>query len=156
MTVSERSDLPGTGAAGPADSGESRRWRKTLKRITNLKMVYIVSLLLLATLFVLAVFKPFATGASYTQISRQSLLHNPGEWILQFDLFNHEGHDVRYSIQILFGGNDYREDFVVKNGGKFTYIHHIPDADIGNGQVTYRIYKEDGSQPFEQATYYLK
>jgi hypothetical protein len=126
------------------------------RRITKLKIIFILSLMVLAALFVMAVFKPFASGGSYTEVSRQSLLQNQEEWIFQFDILNHEGGDVRYSIQMEFSGKDYREDFVVRDGGKFTYIHHIKQNTFASGQVSYRIYKENAKEPFETGTYYLK
>ena len=127
-----------------------------MRQISKLKIFYLLSLAILAVLFVLAVFKPFASGANYTEVGRQSLLKTQDEWILQFDILNHENKDVKYTIRILFSDKDYHEDFLVKNGGKFTYIHHINENTIGNGQVTYKIFKENADQPFEQATYYLK
>jgi hypothetical protein len=129
-----------------------------MKRMSKLKLFLIFSLIILAALFVLAVFKPFATGANYTEVARQSLLQTQNEWILQFDILNHEGKDVNYTIHILFSDKDniYSEDFVVRDGGKFTYIHHINKNTIGNGRVAYKIYKEKAEQPFEQGTYYLK
>jgi hypothetical protein len=127
-----------------------------MRKISRLQIVFIISLLVLAALFSIAVFKPFISGAAYTQVSRQSLLHNPGEWVMQFDIFNHEGRDILYTIRFQFSDHDYQEDFIVRDGGQYTYIHHIKDKDIGNGQVTYKIFKENADEPFEQATYHLQ
>jgi hypothetical protein len=127
-----------------------------MKKITKLQVFYIISLLILATLFVLAIFKPFASGSNYTQVSRQSLLQTQDEWIFQFDILNHEGHVVRYTIHFLFGGQDFHETFIVRDGGKFTYIHHIKKEDAGSGSVEYKLYKENSSEPIEEGSYYLK
>ena len=127
-----------------------------MKKITKLQVFYVISLLILATLFVLAIFKPFASGSNYTQVSRQSLLQTQDEWIFQFDILNHEGHVVRYTINFLFGDQDFHENFIVRDGGKFTYIHHIKKEDAGSGSVDYKLYKENSSEPIEQGSYYLK
>lgn len=129
---------------------------KTLRNVSKLKIFYILSLVILATLLIFAVFKPFAEGTTYTEIGRQSLLKTQDEWILQFDILNHEGRDVKYTIHTLVSGQDYQEDFMVRDGEKSTYIHHVNAGNIGNGQVTYRIYKENESSPVDQGTYYLK
>jgi hypothetical protein len=145
-----------------AAGGEKQRTQidpggtKAMRKITKLQIFYVVSLLILATLFVLAIFKPFASGSNYTQVSRQSLLQTQDEWIFQFDVLNHEGLDVRYTIHFLFGGQDYQENFMVRDGGKFTYIHHIRKENAGSGNVDYKLYKENSSEPIEQGTYYLK
>jgi hypothetical protein len=124
--------------------------------IPRLKIIYILSLAILAAILIMAVFKPFTTGSNYTEVARQSLLKTQDEWILQMDILNHEGKDVTYRIHILISDTDYHEDFVVRDGGKYTYVHHIKQNTLEDGRVDYRIYKEKDSEPFEQGVYYLK
>jgi hypothetical protein len=129
-----------------------------IQKIANskIKLLFIVSLLVLAVIIVFTIFKPLAAGEPYTEVSRQSLFKKEDQWILQFDILNHEGQDVKYAIQLSIDGKDYREAFVVRDNGKFTYIHHFKNADIGNGELIYRIYRENENRPLEQSTYYLR
>jgi hypothetical protein len=128
----------------------------SINKLTRFQLVYIISLVILVVVLIFAVLKPFASGGQYTEISRESLLNKDDEWILQFDISNHEGKDILYVLHTEIAGQDYQEAFMVKAEGKFTYIHHIKKADAGNQQVIYRIYKENESNPLEQGVYYLK
>lgn len=115
-----------------------------------------MSLVILAVLIVFTVFRPMATGGKYSEVSRESLLQTNQEWILQFDIVNHEGKDMRYIIDISVDGKLYRESCLINSGGLFTYIRQIRSSELTSGEVSIMIRKEGEDTPFEQKTYYLK
>ncbi len=124
--------------------------------MSKLRIFYIVSLVILALLIVFTVFRPMATGDQYSEVQRESLLQTEDEWIIQFDISNREGRDTQYTINVSLTDKQYNEQFLIKDGGLFTYIHHIRRNMVGTGEATFTIYKEGSDTPFEQATYHLK
>lgn len=124
--------------------------------MSKLRIFFVMSLVILAVLIVFTVFRPMATGGKYSEVSRESLLQTNQEWILQFDIVNHEGKDMRYIIDISVDGKLYRESCLINSGGLFTYIRQIRSSELTSGEVSIMIRKEGEDTPFEQKTYYLK
>jgi len=124
--------------------------------MSKLRIVYILSLVILAVLIVFTVFKPMTASGKYSEIQREQLLEAKDEWIIQFDIANREGKDTKYTINVSVAGEQYNEEFLIRDGGIYTYIHHIPHNVVGTGEVGVTIYKEGENTPFEQTTYYLK
>ncbi len=124
--------------------------------MSKLRIIYIVSLMILAVLIGFTVFRPMATGGAYTEVQKEQLLETESEWIIQFDIINHEGRDQNYTINVLVGEKAYTDSVLIRDGAKFSYIHHIPRHIITDGVVSLTIYKEGEATPFEQATYHLK
>ncbi len=123
--------------------------------MSKFRIVYIISLLLLGALVVFTVFRPMATGEKYSEVGREHLLQTEDEYIVEFDIMNHEGKVTNYLITALINGQQYDTPVSIKDGRKFTYIYHIyPDQSTGGG-VSFTIYKEGEDTPFEQITYYL-
>ena len=124
--------------------------------MSRLRIVYIVSLVVLAVLIAFTVFRPMATSGKYSDIQREQLLQTESEWIIQFDIINHEGRDQNYIINILVSEKSYTDDVLIRDGAKFGYIYHFrPDLETG-GDVRFAIYREGEATPFEQVTYHLK
>lgn len=124
--------------------------------MSKLRIVYILSLVILGVLLVFTVFRPMATGGKYSQVSRESVIQGETEWIIQFDIINREGEDTSYIINWSTGAQTYSERVSIKDGGTFTYMHHVYPETVKEGKVTLTIYKEGEDTPFEQGTYYLK
>ena len=122
----------------------------------KLKIVYVLSLVILAVLLVLAFFHPMVREMEYSEVQRAQLLEKENERIIQFDIINHEQKDMNYSILVTVDGKKYTEDVLIRKGGRFTYIHHIYLERITKGEVSFVVYKEGELQPIEEVTYYLK
>jgi len=125
-------------------------------KMPRLRIVYVVLLVILGVLVVFTVFKPMATGGKYSEVQREQLLQAKDEWIIQFDIINHEGKDTNYTINVLVDGKPYKESVLIRDGGMFTYIHHIRRDMLSAGEVSFAIHKEGEATPFEQAIYHLK
>lgn len=124
--------------------------------MSKLRIFYILSLVILALLIVFAVFRPMAMGGNYSDVQRESLLQTKDGWILQFDIINHEGKNTKYAIQVTIAGKQYGDQFLIQDGGVYTYIQNIRRDMVGSGEASVNIYKEGSDTPFEQGTYYLK
>jgi len=124
-------------------------------KVSGLKIAYVVGLVILGLLVVFTVFRPMITGGEYTEVQREQLLQTESEWIIQFDIINHEGKGTNYTINVQAGSKQYNENVLIPNGRRFSYIHHFYRDGISDGEVTFTIYKEDEDTPFEQVTYHL-
>jgi len=123
--------------------------------MSRLRIFYIVSLLILGVLVALVVFRPMATGEEYSEVSRESLLQTENGWILQFVILNREGEDKSYTIEVLVDGKLSTATVSIRDGEQYTYVRQIRSEMLSEGVVSYTIYKEGETTPFEQGTYYL-
>ena len=124
--------------------------------MSKLRIIYIVSLVILVVLIAFTVFRPMIGGGEYSEVQKEQLLETESEWIIQFDIINHEERDQNYTINILVGEKSYTDSVLIREGAKFSYIYHFrPDLET-DGDVSFAIYKEGEATPFEQATYHLK
>lgn len=124
--------------------------------MSRLGIIYIVSLVILAVILGLTVFRPMVTGSPYSEVQKTQLLETESEWIIQFVIINHEGKDQNYTINALVGEESYTDTVLIRDGKGFSYIHHIRRDMITGGDVSFTIYKGDEATPFERVTYYLK
>jgi hypothetical protein len=122
----------------------------------RLRIVYILSLVILGVLIAFAVFRPMIGGGEYSEVQKEQLLQTENEWIIQFNIVNHEGRDQKYTITVVVDGKQYSEKVLIHDGRIFTYIHHIYPDRVSDGDVSFAIYKEGEATPFEEVTYYLK
>jgi hypothetical protein len=113
-----------------------------------------MSLIVLAGLFVSIVyFLPLREG--YTETKRVHIIEAENEWILQYDIINREGGDIKYTIVVTVDGMVYTDSTVVKPGKTYTYIHHIYPQQLQEGKVDFALYQEGKTEPMEQATFHL-
>lgn len=124
--------------------------------MSRLGIIYIVSLVILAVILGLTVFRPMVTGSPYSEVQKAQLLETESEWIIQFDIINHEGSDQNYTINVQVDERLFTDSVLIRDGARFSYIHHIRRDMITGGDVSFTIYKGDEATPFEQVTYYLK
>ncbi len=120
----------------------------------RLRLIFILSLAVLAGLFVSIVyFLPLREG--YTETKRVHIIEAENEWILQYDIINHEGGDIEYTIIVTVDGMVYTDFTVVKPGKVYTYIHHIYPQQLQEGKVDFAVYQKGKTEPMEQATFHL-
>ena len=124
--------------------------------MSRLKIVYILSLVALVALIGFTVFKPIAQDVKYSEVQREQLLETEDGWIIQFDIINHEGKDTEYTISVLVNDKPSTLTVSVKDEKAFTYIKHINSNKLTEGKVSFMVYKDGGTVPFEEGTYYLK
>lgn len=124
--------------------------------MSKLRIFYLFTLLILGVLLAFAVFRPMASGEKYSTVSRESIIQEESESIIQFNIINREGKDTKYNVKVLVGDRQYNEEFLIQDGGVYVYIHHIPRSKVSSGQVNITIYKDGEDTPFEQGTYYLR
>ena len=122
----------------------------------RLRIVYILSLVILGVLIAFTVFRPMIGGGEYSEVQKEQLLQTENEWIIQFNIVNHEGRDRNYTITVVVNGKQYSEKVLIHDGRIFTYIHHIYPDRVSDGDVSFAIYKEGEATPFEKVTYHLK
>ncbi len=120
------------------------------------RLIFVVSLAILGVLVGFALIRPATAGQEYSEVSREQLIRVANDYVVQFDIMNHEGEDRMYSINVSINGNKYSQDILILNGKKFTYAHHVYSEQLVNKDVSFAVYKEGESQPFEQITYHLK
>ncbi len=94
----------------------------------KLKILYILSMVGLGLLVALAVFRPLVSGGQYTEVQKQSLLRREGDWLIKFDVVNHEGKDVTYNIDVLVDGQLSTSTVLVRNEKAFTYMKEVTPA----------------------------
>ncbi len=97
-----------------------------------------------------------ATGEEYSEVQRVQLLEREDQWIIEFDIFNREGKDISYTIEVLADGELYTESVLIRDRGMFTYIHHFYPDQLTKNEVSFAVYKEGESTPIEQATFSLR
>ena len=119
------------------------------------RIFYIVSLVILGVLVVTTVFQPMASHAKYSEVQRAQLVKAGDEWILQFDILNHEGKDTDYTIDSTVSGKPYVQFVTVRDAGMFTYIQHIRPDELSERSLSFAVYKEGEDTPFEQAIYHF-
>ena len=125
-----------------------------LDNMSKLKLVFILSLVVLAGVFIATlVFVP--SGQSYPESRRVQIIDADNEWILQYDIINIGEKDAKYNISITIDSKVYTDSTVVKQGKTYTYIHHIYPHQLVKGKVSFVLYEEGKSEPVEQATYYI-
>lgn len=127
-----------------------------MQGVSKLRIIYIVALVILAVLIGFAVLRPLATGGKYSEVQKEQLLRTEDEWIIQFDIINRDGRDQNYTINVQIDGELSGGDVLIRDGSKFSYIHHIRRDMLTNGEVSFTIYKEGEAVPFEEVTYQLK
>jgi len=124
--------------------------------MSRLRIIYILSLVVLGVLIAFTVFRPMAVGKEYSEVQRAQLLETEDQWIIEFDIINHEGRGQNYTITVLVDGKQYNESVLIPDGRIFTYIHHIYPDRITDGDVRFAVYKEGEATPIEEETFYLK
>ncbi len=121
------------------------------------KPIYVSSLVVLGVLIAFTFFRPVTTGGdTYSEVQRTQLLESEGGWIIEFDIINHEGRDMSYTIEVTSDGEPYTESVSIRDGKMFTYIHHFYAERLTSNEVSFAVYKEGESAPVEEGTYFLQ
>ena len=120
------------------------------------KFVYIGSLVILAVLLVLAFYHPITTESAYSKVQWVQMLETNGERIAEFNIVNHEGKDMNYTILSFINGKSYNSSVRIRSNGTYTYVRHIYMEKLVEHEVTFEVYKEGFSAPIDELTYYFK
>ncbi|MBA7682018.1 hypothetical protein ES703_90364 [subsurface metagenome] len=113
-----------------------------------------MSLVILAGVFISTIYF-IPSGQSYTESKRVQIIEGENEWILQCDIINDQGRDIKYTIFISIDDVVYTDSTVVKQGKTYTYIHHIYPQQLEVGEVTFALYEDGKAEPVEQVTYHI-
>ena len=124
--------------------------------MSKLRIVFILSLVLLAALLVSTVFRPMATDSGYSVVSRESVLQGEDRWIIELDIINQEGKDITYTVIWSSGEESKTQKIRVGDGRIYNHIHFVYPEAVKEDKVNLTIYKEGEATPFEEATYYLE
>jgi len=122
--------------------------------LPKLRLIFVLSLVMLAGLFIATIYF-IPSGQSYTESRRAQIIEGENEWILQYDIINNEGRDIKYTIYVAIDDAVYTDSTVVKQGKTYTYIHHIYPQQLKEGEVTFALYEEGKAKPIEQVTYHI-
>lgn len=125
--------------------------------MSKLKIVYILALVIVGVLLVLVFFLPMTGGAQeYSAVQREHFLEREDQWIIELHLFNHEGEETNYIIEVLVDDELCTENIRLRHSELFKYIHHIYKDRLDRGEVSLAIYKKGEDIPFKKVIYYLK
>ncbi|MFC2034497.1 hypothetical protein ACFLTT_03770 [Chloroflexota bacterium] len=122
----------------------------------RIKVFYIASLVLLAILVIFVIFQPLERSSGYSEVQQEQLLQTNSEWIIQFDILNHEGKRQDYTINVLVNGKEYTEDVSIGDGKAYSFIYHIQRDTVGDSPIKFDVYAQGKENPIEQVTYHLK
>jgi len=120
------------------------------------KAIYITSLLVLGVFLVLAFYHPITTESEYSRVQWVQMLKTNGERIAEFNIVNHEGKDMNYTITSFINGKSCNSSVRIPSNGTYTHIRHIYMEKLIEDEVTFEVYKEGFSAPIDELTYYLK
>jgi hypothetical protein len=123
------------------------------------KAVFIVSLLILGVIIALPALSPSGDeggveGRGCSKVTA-SLLEKGSESIIELHLFNLEGQDTNYTINVLVDDELCTESILIAPGGLFKYIHHIHSDKLDRREVNVAVYKESELEPIKVVTYVL-
>ena len=122
--------------------------------MSKLRLIFVLSLVTLAGVFIFTLYL-IPSGQSYPESRRAQIIQADNEWILQYDIINNQETDIKYTIYVTIDDTVYTDTTVVRQGKRYTYIHHIYPQQLVEGKVTFALYEEGKAEPVEQATYYI-
>ncbi len=118
------------------------------------KLFYVFSLVIVAGLLVTIVVLIPRAEQKFSEVQRDQLLETDKEWIIQFDIINHEGKDTNYTVNILLDGQPhYTQPVLVRDNQSFSYIQHVYRDTFKGENVGFAVYKEGDPVPIEETTY---
>lgn len=124
--------------------------------MSKLKLVFILSVVILAVLIGSVMLSPITTATKYSEVQQEQLLKTDTEWIVEFKILNHEGEKRKYTITQTADGQSDKTEVIIPDGRRFTYIYHIQPERLVSKVATFAIYKEGEDAPFEQITYHIE
>jgi hypothetical protein len=122
----------------------------------NLKIIFIVLLVILGALVVITFIPRASTGKTYTEVARDHVIQQDSGYLVQFDIINHEGLDVTYTVKITLDNNGYGEEVNVPDGYTHTYGHYIYPDKLTSGIVNLVVTKAGELSPVANINYHLK
>ncbi|MTI83722.1 MAG: hypothetical protein FH756_07415 [Firmicutes bacterium] len=123
---------------------------KIIKQI-KMKWIYILSMVVLASLLMAMVYYVPQAEKNYTEIRKAELIKTGNGWVLQFNMLNDEERKKGYTVVITSDGREVdRHDLVVHGGCKYKYSF-IPRKDAGG--VSFSVYNRADSKLIASDTY---
>ena len=122
--------------------------------MSRLRLIFVLSLIILAGVFITIIYL-IPSGQDYTESSKAQIIEGEDGWILQYDIINNEDKDIKYIIYVTVDDAVYKDSTVVKQGKKYTYIHHIYPQHLKERKVTFTLYEEGKTEPIEEVTYHI-
>jgi len=61
---------------------------------------------------------------------------------------------MNYTVKVTVDGKNDTEEVLIREGGVFTYVHHIHPEITARGEISFAVYKEGKSAPIEEVTYF--
>ena len=122
--------------------------------VTKLRLVFILSIIVLAGVFI-ATFSFIPASGIPDESKRIQIIEGENEWILQYDIFNYQVRDIAYTVQVTANDITYNDSTIVESGKKYTYIQHLSRNQLGEGVVTLIVYEDSRQEPIEQVTYHV-
>ena len=124
--------------------------------MSKLKILFVVSVVILAVLIGSVLLSPITTATKYSEVQQEQLIKTDTEWIIEFKIVNHEGEQRAYTITGMVDGKFSQQEVTIGDSKKFTYIYHVYPDRLLDKAVTFAIYKEGEPTPFEQITYHIE
>lgn len=122
--------------------------------MSRLRLILVLSLIILAGVFIATIYF-IPSGQNHTESKRAQIIEGEDQWILQYDIINHEDRDIKYTISITVDNAVYKDSVVLKPRKIYTYIRHIYPQELEEGKVTFALYEEGKTEPIEQVTYHI-
>ncbi len=127
--------------------------------MTKLRLAYVGSLLAAGALALVAALPALFSASPAVEVLEPvqsiQLLERDDRWIIQVDFVNPEAEGAEFTARLDLDGGPVVTEFSVPARGKYTLVHHIYPADVGEGVARLSIYRQGEPQPLEQVTYHL-
>ncbi len=123
--------------------------------MSRLRSVFIVSLVILAAIFISTMlFIP--SGKNLEESNRVQIIEGDEEWILQCDITNNQGRAIDYAFSVTVDDVVHQDSTTVEQGQTYTFIHHIYPGQLVAGEVTFTLREKGKAEPIEQVAYNIE
>ena len=127
---------------------------KVRLQLFKLKLIFILSLIVLAGIFIAVVYL-VPSNQKLPESKRVQIIKGENGWTLQYDIINDKERDIKYTIIVTVDNATRKDSAVVQAGKTYTYIYHISPQQLNKGEVTLTLYEGDKTEPIEETTYYI-
>ena len=122
----------------------------------KIKLFYVLTLVIIGFLLAATMLRPVTSDAKYSEVQRRQLVQAEDKWILQFEIFNHEGKDTYYTVRSIVGEQPYIENIDIRDAGMFTYIQYLYPEKLKDKSISFEVWKAGEETPFDRVTYNLR
>jgi hypothetical protein len=122
----------------------------------KLKIIFILALAILGALVIFTFIPQASSGKTYTEVAREHIIQQQDGYLIQFDIINHEGQDITYTVVMTVDNNSYIEKVTIQDGHTYTYGHYIYPEKLTSGIVNLLVSKAGDPSPVADINYHLK